>query len=84
MKSIWELHSPLYFKPKIPKERILFIAAKGDRIAPFAHVSEICKRWENPVHHFFSGGHEVTFRPKERGKAWYGFLADMGFIEHKG
>jgi hypothetical protein len=76
---LWNLHSPLNFMPKIPKDRILIIASKGDRVCPFEPVKELCEKWGWPRHVFLTGGHWLMFNAAERGRAWYKFLGDMGF-----
>jgi pimeloyl-ACP methyl ester carboxylesterase len=83
MNQIWQLHSPLNFDPKIPKENILIIASRGDKLCPFEHVVTLCAKWSWPRHHFMNGGHWLILNPKERGNVWYSFLADMGFIQKK-
>ncbi len=76
----WELHSPLNFMPKITKDKIIFIACRGDKLCPFENVQMICKKWDWPKHRFLTGGHWVVFNNKSRGRAWYQFLGEMGFI----
>jgi predicted alpha/beta hydrolase family esterase len=73
----------LNFVPQIPKENILIIASRGDKLCPFEHVVALCEKWSWPRHHFMTGGHWLVLNPKERGSAWYTFLADMGFIEKR-
>lgn len=80
LERVWNMHSPLNFKPMIPKNRILVIAARGDRLCPFTHVRALCEKWEWPNHVFMTGGHWMVFNSRERGRAWYKFLADLGFI----
>jgi len=77
---VWELHSPLHLFPKIPKERIMFVASRGDRLCPFEHVRMLCEKWGWPQHYFLTGGHWLVFN-NIRGKAWYNFLIEMGFIQ---
>ena len=79
MNQVWTLHSPLNFTPRISNENILIIASRGDKLCPFEHVKALCEEWAWPRHHFMTGGHWLVLHPKERGRAWYEFLADMGF-----
>lgn len=81
LNRLWSLHSPLNFYPKISKNRILVIASRGDRLCPFAHVHALCEKWGWPKHVFMTGGHWLVANGRERGRAWYRFLAEMGFIE---
>ncbi len=78
--QVWTLHSPLNFMPKISKERILVIASKGDQLCPFEHVLALCRKWGWPPHLFMTGGHWLMFDAKARGRMWYRFLSDMGFV----
>jgi hypothetical protein len=77
---LWNLHSPINFMPKIPKDRILIIASRGDKVCPFEPVAELCEKWGWPRHVFLTGGHWLMFNARERGRAWYRFLKDMRFI----
>lgn len=83
IRRVWELHSPLRFKPKIDREKILVVASRGDLVCPFEGVLDLCGRWDLPGRHFLTGGHWLIFNRRERGVAWYRFLADNGFIEQK-
>ncbi len=82
--SVWELHSPLQFSPKISKERILLIASRGDRLCPFEYMEKLCEKWDWPRHKFLTGGHWLIFDGKERGREWYDFLGDMDFCPGEG
>lgn len=81
IKRVWELHSPLNFYPKIPVDRILIVASRGDLICPFDYVRILCDRWGVTRRHFLTGGHWLIFDRGTRGRAWYEFLDDMGFNE---
>jgi hypothetical protein len=76
---LWSLHSPINFMPKIPKDRILIIASRGDKVCPFEPVKALCEKWGWPNHVFLTGGHWLMFNAQERGRAWYRFLGEMGF-----
>lgn len=81
IRRVWELHSPLNFHPKIPAEKILVVASRGDLICPFDYVSILCDRWGITRRHFLTGGHWLIFNSGERGRAWYKFINDMGFLD---
>lgn len=78
--KIYYFHSPLNFNPRIPKDRILVIASRGDLLCPFEYVQLLCKKWGWPEHHFLRGGHWLIFNNEIRGQAWYGFLERMGYL----
>jgi hypothetical protein len=83
IQRLWNLHSPLNFMPKIPRDKILIIASKGDKVCPFEPVNDLCEKWGWPRHIFLTGGHWLMFNAHERGRAWYRFLGEMGFINSK-
>ncbi|MBC2716996.1 MAG: alpha/beta hydrolase family protein [Desulfobacteraceae bacterium] len=83
LNRLWTLHSPLNFYPKISQNRILVIASRGDKLCPFVYVHELCEQWGWPKHVFMTGGHWLVANARERGRAWYRFLSEMGFIEGK-
>lgn len=84
LNRVWNLHSPLNFHPKIPKDRILVIASRGDKLCPFDHVEALWERWNRPRHLFMTGGHWLVVSAGDRGREWYRFLEDMGFVEARG
>jgi predicted alpha/beta hydrolase family esterase len=81
IRRVWELHSPLNFKPKLPAENILVVASRGDRICPFEYIRELCDRWGVTNRHFLTGGHWLIVNREERGRAWYAFLRERGFLD---
>lgn len=80
IRRVWELHSPLKFRPKLPAEKILVVASRGDLLCPFRYIESLCDAWGIANRHFLTGGHWLIFNRDERGRAWYNFLADMGFL----
>ncbi|KQC10104.1 MAG: hypothetical protein APR62_12690 [Smithella sp. SDB] len=81
MWRVWELHSPLHFSLKLPRERLLVVASRGDRLCPFEHVRMLCEKWDIKNRRFLTGGHWLIFNRSERGRAWYNFLLEMGFLD---
>ena len=81
IRRVWELHSPLNFRPRLPVEKILVVASRGDLVCPFGYVRELCERWGVRNRHFLTGGHWLIFDREERGRAWYAFLRERGFLE---
>jgi hypothetical protein len=77
--KVWELPSPLNHTPILPTDRMLFVASRGDLVCPFEFVDELHKKWNFKRWKYMTGGHWLIFNGQERGKAWYSFLADMGF-----
>ncbi len=74
-----DFHSPLNLQPKIPVDNILVVASRGDRICPFDMVLQLSERWMLTQCYFRAGGHWLVF-DSTRGRAWYQFLTEKGFI----
>lgn len=80
MRRVWELHSPLNFSPRLPQDKLLVLASRGDLLCPFKHIQLLCEKWNITNRHFLTGGHWLIFSRGERGEAWYNFLAARGFL----
>ena len=83
IQKVWELHSPLHLLPRLPEDRILVVASRGDLICPFEYVKKLCDKWGITRRHFLTGGHWLVFNPNERGRAWYNFLTEMSFTDSR-
>jgi hypothetical protein len=55
LRAAYRVHSPLTYLLKVPKERVLIVAGRGDRIALWRH-------WGEPDIYWFSGSHLAPFR----------------------
>ena len=56
------VHAPLARpRPVVPKERLLIIAGRADRIAPPVHAEVLWEHWGRPEIHWFPGGHLAHF-----------------------
>ncbi|MEN6473312.1 MAG: hypothetical protein ABFD81_04795 [Syntrophaceae bacterium] len=75
-----DFYSPLNLTPRIPSENILVVASRGDRVCPFDLVEDLERRWRLTRCHFRTGGHWLVF-DSLRGRAWYGFLKALGFMD---
>ncbi len=51
------VHSPLTYRPLLPKERLMVIAGAGDRLAPPKHARLLWDHWDRPRIHWFPGNH---------------------------
>lgn len=81
--KVWELPSPLNHMPILPTDKMLFVASRGDRLCPFEYLVALQKKWGFTRYRYMTGGHWMIFNERVRGKAWYTFLSDMGFITAK-
>jgi pimeloyl-ACP methyl ester carboxylesterase len=74
-----DFHSPLNLQPKIPRDKILVVASRGDKLCPADLVEQLRLRWELTRCHYRTGGHWLVF-DKIRGRVWYNLLEETGFI----
>ena len=56
-ERIFQVHSPLARRPRIPWSRRFFVAAQGDQICPAHHATALWEHWGKPPIHWFPGGH---------------------------
>ncbi len=81
IRQVWEFHSPVNMRPRLPADKILVIASRGDKLCPFEHTRNLCETWELANCHFLTGGHWLIFNDHKRGREWYRFLAQNGFFK---
>lgn len=62
LRATYRLHSPLTYPLRVPKERVLIIAGRGDQIVPPEHPHALWEHWGRPDIHWFSGSHVAPFR----------------------
>jgi hypothetical protein len=61
------VHSPLAHAARVARERLLILAAHGDRIVPAEHPRWLEAHWNRPRTVWFSGSHLAPFgRPTIR------------------
>ncbi|HKB07725.1 MAG TPA: hypothetical protein VKF61_05540, partial [Candidatus Polarisedimenticolia bacterium] len=57
LRRAWKVISPAAFRPRIPKERILLIAGRYDRIMLPASVRRLWRAWGRPPIRWMNRGH---------------------------
>lgn len=62
LRAAYRVHSPLTYRRKVPKERVLIVAGRGDRIVPPEHPHALWRHWDEPDIFWFSGSHLAPFR----------------------
>lgn len=62
LRTLFRIHSPLAHPLRLPRERLLIIAGRGDRIVPPEHPYALWCHWGEPEIHWFSGSHLAPFR----------------------
>jgi hypothetical protein len=55
------VHSPLAHPLCIPRERVMIVAGRGDRIVAPEHPAALHRHWGEPRIHWFSGSHLAPF-----------------------
>ncbi len=61
LRAAYRPHSPLAHPLRVPRERLLIVAGRADRIVPPEHPSALWRHWGEPGIHWFSGGHLSPF-----------------------
>jgi pimeloyl-ACP methyl ester carboxylesterase len=61
LRRSFRIHSPLTHPLRVPKERVLIIAGRGDRVVPPEHPAALWRHWGKPAIHWFSGSHVAPF-----------------------
>lgn len=57
LRTIYAVHCPLSYQPKVAHNRRLIIAGTGDPIIPSSQPQMLWEHWERPQIHWFQGGH---------------------------
>jgi hypothetical protein len=61
LRRAFRIHSPLAHPLRLPRERALIVAGRGDRIVPPEHPAALWEHWGEPAIHWFSGSHLAPF-----------------------
>lgn len=72
------VHAPLARELVIPRERVLLVGARGDRIIPPAHTEALWEHWGRPELHWMAGSHLVHFGRRGCLTRVEGFLGGLG------
>lgn len=60
-EAAYRVHSPLTFALQVPKERVLIVAGRGDRVVPAEHPQALWLHWGKPALLWFTGSHVAPF-----------------------
>jgi len=80
MRACFRVHSPLAHPLRVPKERVLIVAGRGDRVVPPQHPTALWEHWGEPPIHWFNGGHITPFGRARVLDAISGHLASLGIL----
>ncbi len=78
-RHILAVHSPLTYRPLLPKERLMVIAGAGDRLAPPKHGRLLWDHWDRPRIHWFPGNHLIHLDKGKYLKEIARFLREIRF-----
>lgn len=74
------VHTPLTYKPVLPKERLMIVGGVGDRLAPPKHSRLLWDHWGRPRIHWFPGNHILHLDKGDYLKQQAIFLSEIGFL----
>ncbi len=57
----WRIISPVYFRPKLPPDRIQLIPARYDMLIPAENVARLWEAWNHPECEWLYSGHVSIF-----------------------
>jgi pimeloyl-ACP methyl ester carboxylesterase len=67
-------HSPLTYDPVLPRERLLVIGGRGDRMAPPEQSQWLWEHWGRPGLHWYPGSHVLHFDRRDYLDAMRGLM----------
>ena len=77
MRAAYRVHSPLAHPPRVPRERLLIVAGRGDRVVPPEHTHWLADHWGHPRTTWFSGSHIAPFGRPGMGTEIRRFIHDV-------
>ena len=77
--SSFAYHSPLNYRPLVPRDRRLIITGLGDRLAPPDHAEALWKHWDRCALHWFPGNHVLHVSQPEYLRRTNRFLRPLMF-----
>ena len=80
LNAAYRVHSPLTYSLRVPRERVLIVAGRGDRIVPPEHPYALWRHWGEPAIHWYSGSHCAPFRRSSIFAAGMRHLEQLGIL----
>jgi pimeloyl-ACP methyl ester carboxylesterase len=72
-------HSPLNYRPLVPRDRRLIIAGLGDRLAPPEQAEMLWRHWDRCALHWFPGNHILHVSQPEYLRRMTRFMREFMF-----
>jgi pimeloyl-ACP methyl ester carboxylesterase len=73
------VHSPLNYRPRLPKDRLMIIGGLGDRMAPPEQIRLLWEHWDRPRLHWYPGNHLLHVNRAAYLREMRKFMRDVGF-----
>lgn len=80
LREVFRVHSPLTHPLRIPSERVMIVAGRGDRIVPPEHPAALWRHWGQPRIHWFGGSHLAPFGRARVAREIGDHLASLGIV----
>jgi len=80
LDAAYRIHSPLTHAPRVARERLCIIAARGDRIVPHEHSRWLETHWNHPRTIWFTGSHLAPFGRATVRREIRRFLQDLDVL----
>ena len=80
MTAAYRLHCPLTYPLALPRERVLIIAGRGDRIVPPEQPTALWRHWDEPAIHWYSGSHVAPFQRRMLFDAGVAHVRRLGIL----
>jgi pimeloyl-ACP methyl ester carboxylesterase len=80
LERVFAVHSPLSRPVRLPPERLLIVAGRGDRITPAGQARALARHWGEPEVVWFPGGHLLQAGRGEGFRALRRRLGALGLI----
>ncbi len=82
LRAAMSIHTPIARRPKVAPERVLVVAAEGDRISPPSHATRLARHFACEELRF-AGGHLLQLGRGDAFRALARKLAEQGLIERR-
>jgi pimeloyl-ACP methyl ester carboxylesterase len=80
LDEAFAIHAPLSRPVALPRDRLLIVAGRGDRITPPDQARALWQHWGRPALHWFPGGHLAQIGRGDAFRALRRHLQGLGLI----
>jgi pimeloyl-ACP methyl ester carboxylesterase len=84
LDQVFAVHAPLTRPVKLPRERLLIVGGRGDRITPPEQARALWRHWGEPDLHWFPGGHLAQVGRGDGFRALRRKLTELDLISGRG